>query len=208
MKDNKTIKKERCSAILNSYKIGDVVSVQDARFLLSIFENHPQWQMKKGVGIKSISVVKNTFNRCFQINRIDGTFTDISFLHSIKEHSRLSIVKKACRDAIRGHIVRFRDENVVFGQSVCPFTGEILTKANTHIDHYDLTFEEMFTLWRAKYDLEYLYSKVNETIDNSVVTSFSDASIISDFVAFHNANTKLRAVSKTANLSLLKLSVA
>lgn len=205
MSDNKTLKKQKCSAILNSYKLNEVVSVQDAKFLISIFESHDQWIMKKGVGIKSISVVANTFNRCFQINRIDGTYTDISFLHSITSHKPLSIVKKACRDAIREHIVKYRNDSVIFGQSVCPITGEILTKENTHIDHYDLTFEDMFTLWVAKYELKFLHSKVNETIDNSVVTRFTDVKIINDFIEFHNANTKLRAVTKKANLSILKL---
>ena len=171
---------------------------------MSIFENHSDWELKKGVGISSISVVKNMFNKCFQLNRLDGTFTDISFTHSITNRSKSYEVKKACRNAIRNCIVKFRNENVIYGVSVCPISGEILSKENTHIDHYDLTFDLMFNLWIVQQDFDYLFSKINETKDNCVLTCFTDVNITNDFIAFHNQNSKLRAVSINANLSILK----
>ena len=202
---NKKQKTEKCREILYKYNVGSsVTNDEDIQFLLSIFENHTEWDSKQGVGIKSISVIKNQFNKCFQLNRIDGTFTDISFTHSISNRSKVGEVKKACRTAIRKLIVQFRDENVVFGVSKCPFTNEVLTKDNTHIDHYDLTFDLMFNLWVVQHNFDFLYSKVNETKDNSVVTCFTDGSIIEDFRNFHNEKSKLRAVSKNANLSILK----
>jgi hypothetical protein len=202
---NKRQKTEKCRDILYKYSVDENVSNdEDIQFLLSIFENHSEWDSKKGVGISSISVIKNQFNKCFQLNRIDGTFTDISFTHSISNRSKVSEVKNACRTAIRKHIVKFRDENVVYGVSVCPITNEILTKENTHIDHYDLTFDSMFNLWVVQHDFDFLYSKVNKTKDNCVVTCFTDNSIIEDFINFHNHKSKLRAVSKKANLSILK----
>lgn len=82
--------------------------------------------------------------------------------------------------------------------------GELLTKLNTDIDHYDLTFELMFKLWITKHDVDELHSKINETKDNSVITCFTDRLIIDDFINFHNSNSKLRAVSKNSNLSILK----
>jgi hypothetical protein len=202
---NKKQKTEKCREILYKYSVNENISNdEDIQFLLSIFENHSEWDSKQGVGIKSISVIKNQFNKCFQLNRIDGTFTDISFTHSISNRSKVGEVKKACRTAIRKHIVKFRDESVVYGVSVCPITNEVLTKENTHIDHYDLTFDLMFNLWVVQHDFDFLFSKVNETKDNCVVTCFTDASIIEDFINFHNLKSKLRAVSKNANLSILK----
>lgn len=202
---NKKQKTEKCREILYKYEVNSVITNDnEIQFLLSIFENHSEWDSKQGVGIKNISIIKNQFNKCFQLNRIDGTFTDISFTHSISNHSKVSEVKKACRTAIRKCIVNYRNENVVFGVSVCPITGEILNIENTHIDHYDLTFDLMFNLWVVQHDFDFLFSKVNETKDNSVVTCFTDNSIIEDFIKFHNEKSKLRAVSKNANLSILK----
>ena len=177
---------------------------EDIKFLLWIFENHPEWELKEGVGISSISIQKNMYNRCFQLNRVDGSSTDISYTKCISSRSKLAQVKSACRYAISSHIIAFRNDNVVFGVTACPFTGEVLTRENTHIDHYDMTFEEMFKLWVGKYDIDFLFSKINETKDNCVITCFTDKSIVSDFIQFHNDNTQLRAVSKAANLSLLK----
>lgn len=62
----------------------------------------------------------------------------------------------------------------------------------------------MFSKWIVQYDFDTLFSKVNETKDNCVATCFTDGSIIENFENFHNNNSKLRVVSKKANLSILK----
>jgi len=202
---NKKQKTEKCREILYKYNVNSIVTNdEDIKFLLSIFENHSEWDSKQGDGINSISVIKNQYNKCFQLNRIDGTFTDISFTHSISNRSKVSEVKKACRSAIRECVAKYRNENVIYGTSVCPITGEVLNKDNTHIDHHDLTFDLMFNFWLVKYDFDFIFSKINKTKDNSVVTCFTDNSIIEDFIKFHNEKSKLRAVSKKANLSILK----
>ena len=204
---NKTQKTSKCQEILRNYQANSIVANQDEiSFLFSIFELHSDWDLKKGVGIKSISVIETRFNnKCFQINRTDGSYTDISFKESITNTSKKSTVKKACRTAIRDQVDIFRNRNVTYGVSRCPFTDEVLTEGNTHIDHYDLTFDEMFNLWIIEQNFDYLLSKVNKTNDNSLTTRFTDDVIIDGFILFHNSKCKLRAVSKNANLSILKL---
>lgn len=201
---NKKQRTEACREILYKYNIDDIIDAYDKSFMINIFEGHSEWDIKKGVGILSISIMNNTFNRCFRINRIDGSSTDISFTHCINKPSKLSFVKKACRSAIRNEIVLYRNNNVFFGVSKCPFTNEVLEKENTHIDHYDLTFDQMFNFWIINKDIEKLYLKINKTIDNCVDTYFTDKYLVNDFIDFHNKSCKLRAVSKKANLSILK----
>jgi hypothetical protein len=202
---NKKQKTEKCREILYKYNVNSFVSdEEDIEFLLSIFVGHSEWEQKKGVGIESISIIKNQFNKCFQINRIDGTCTDISFIHSITNHSKIYEIKKACRTAIAPQVQKFREDNVIYGISTCPITGEVLIKENTHIDHFDLTFNSMFNLWITQYDEKFLYLKINETKDSEITTYFTDNSINNNFIDFHNANSKLRAVSKIANLSNLR----
>ena len=206
MKTSNKVKIEKWQQILKKYGVGEIVDNQDdIRFLLSIFQYHTEWELKQGVGVASISIALNKFNtNHFQLNRIDGSFTDISFRHSIESRSKPAQIKMACRSAIRRLIEKFRIENVVYGETICPFTGETLTKDNTHIDHYDLTFADMYNRWVANYDLDYLFSKINATDDNSVLTCFTDKSIIDSFIDFHNNHSKLRAVSKLANLTMLR----
>lgn len=198
-------KAEKCKTILNKYAINDTLTdIKEKKFLISVFENHKEWTKKKGKGVKSISIVANIFNRCFQLNRVDGTSTDISYDASINPPTKTATIKKACRDAIRNLIVEYRDANVIYGKSTCDISNTILTKENTHIDHYDLTFNDMFKLWLEKHDLDSLYNQVNETKDNDVVTCFNNENIKLDFINFHNNNSKLRAVTKKSNLSTLR----
>ena len=62
----------------------------------------------------------------------------------------------------------------------------------------------MFNKWVVPHNIDNLFSKVNLTEDNSFTTHFTDKDLITDFVSFHNKNSKLRAVSKRANLSIVK----
>jgi hypothetical protein len=197
---------EKCRMIL--YSTRDIVlHVSDFEFLLDIFESHSEWEQKKGCGVENISVGKSPQGTaCFFINRIDGTSTDISFTKAITKPTSLSKVKSACRFAIKEEVANFRKSNVIYNETKCPITGYVLTPSNTHIDHYDLTFNEMFNLWLAQEEIcvEYLIEQIEETKDNDFDTKFKDTDLNIDFIRFHNANCKLRAVSSAANLSILR----
>lgn len=201
----KEAKKQKCQQILNTYQPGQKISNEDYFFLMSIFEDHPQWEAKMGEGVTDITIEKAIYNSmCFVIHRPDGTKTDISYTKCLNVPTHASELKKACRHAIMGEILKFRDENVIFGKSVCPITGDILTKENTHIDHYDLTFAEIYSKWIECQNVKYLISKLNPTIDNNNETFFTDEGISRSFRIFHNQNTNLRAVTKYANTVILR----
>lgn len=197
-------KTEKCRYILYSYK-GKVEFIDDIEFLYSIFECHDSWDQKKGCGIDYFYVGKTEFrnNVCFYIMRTDGTSTDISFTKSIVNPSKKSRVIDACRTAIQPDIDKFR-ESVIFGKDKCPITGHVLIPSNTHIDHYDLTFKELFDIFIVDTSIDDLFTFVCETKDNEVKTYFTNQNLIDSFVNFHNDNTNLRAVTKEANLSILK----
>lgn len=202
---NKKQQIEQCRKILYGYNVNETITKEeDIGYLLSIFENHTEWELKKGVGIQSISIMKNVYNKCFQLNRIDGSSTDISFMHCISSLSKDDIVRKACRNAISHLIIDFIKERVEYGVSVCPITNEIITRENINIDHYDMDFNSMYRLWVTQYDGKYLYSQVNTTEDNCVLTYFVNESIKAEFISFHNKHCKLRAVTHKANASILK----
>ncbi len=197
-------KQNKCREILNKYNVGENVYADDFFFLFTVFEGHPEWELKMGNGIDEISIGTAQFNtRCFVLHRCDGTMTDISFLKSITHPSDTSKIKAACRRAILPEITKCRN-SVVFGVSRCPITNELLTIGNTHIDHYDLTFAEIYEKWVSCQNITYLAKSINKTIDNNTETYFIDPKISNDFRIFHNMNTHLRAVTKEANISLIK----
>jgi hypothetical protein len=198
--------KNRVRKILEKYN--DIVSdSNDYEFLISVFRQHPRWEIKQGIGINAIRIIKTKFGqKCFELEREDGSRTDISFLKCIDApQTSNSDLKKARRSAVEEIVINFRKVNLVPGISTCPFTGEILFESNTHVDHYDRTFAEIFNFWILDKDKDYLLSKLNDkSVDGEIKTYFTDDKINQDFIEFHNNNTHLRIVSVTANLKILR----
>lgn len=174
----------------------------DYDFLLNdVFPYHPEWDTKRGNGVLLVRIGNTKYgNKCFFIERVDGTSTDISFTKCITNPSKCADIKKACRSAIRNEIVKFR-KSIRFGIDKCELTGEILQKDNTHIDHYDMTFDELFVMWIFDKRVEDLHKYINPMKDNEFETYFISEIIKNEFINFHNKNTHLRAVTIKANLS-------
>lgn len=206
---NKSKLKLKAKAILNDNPIGYVFTPDQAdyNFLLRIFQGHPEYMIKTKVGIRSIHIgIGGEFKtRCFIITRLDGSVTDISYIRSIDgATTKISDIKCACRSAIDSIIIAFR-KSIAFGFDTCPFTGAVLLPENTHIDHYDLTFNEVVEKWLKTENIDVIHSLLNDsTKDNETKIYFTSDALVKDFIQYHNENTHLRAVSKTANLSILK----
>lgn len=111
---------------------------------------------------------------------------------------------RACRTSVREVIDEFR-KNIQI-PFICPITGdEIYNKHDIHVDHYDMTFEDLFYMWLENKDIDYLYSKIQKSSDDNIIEPFiDDKDINDDFLKFHNSHTHLRFVSKKANLSNLR----
>lgn len=201
----KKAKIERCQEILHRVKLGVKLSGIDEEFLIGVFEGHREWDLKRGSGIDYITVNYTTHgNKCFFLHRTDGSVTDISFHKAITQPRPVNDVIKACREAVDEVVSEFRQANVVYYSTKCPITGEVLTPETTHIDHYDSTFSEVFNQWSSTYDFNYLYSQVNATADLEDRTYFVNDTLAADFREFHNNHTHLRAVSKEANMKILR----
>lgn len=174
----------------------------DYDFLIKdVFQYHPQWDIKRGDGVTSISIGNTKYNnKCFFIHRVDGTKTDISFTKCITKPDSYYDIKKACRSAIRGEIIKFRN-SIKFGIDKCAITGELLERNNTHIDHFNMNFDDLFMMWIFDKRPDDLRKYINPIKDNEFDTYFTSEVIKNDFISFHNKNTNLRAVTIKANLS-------
>lgn len=198
---------KRCKSILHGYPVRSYLPKNDDfHFLINLFKSHPHYELKYGSGIKELFIDFTKYkNKCFNITRTDGTTTDISYVQCLSPSTEISDIKAACRSAIRSEIISFRNQNVDFGKTPCSFTGDILTPENTHIDHYDKTFNVLFSEWYLSKDHAQLFAALNDTsAHGEMEIYFRDISVAEDFRIYHNANTNLRAVSIKANLSILK----
>ena len=204
--------KERCQALLKSPP-GTVFSGEDHTFLTSVFEGHPDFKARTKAQVFSFQVrMNNTLgfpSKGFWIIRKDGTASDISYIKALQSNNRSleankrDDVMKALRAAIAPDIAAFR-KTVRFGQDTCPFTGEVLTIGNCHIDHYDKSFIELAEAFIRQFGLDYLFDRLNPSDDGQTATFFIDAFIVKTFRDYHNANTHLRAVSPIANTKILR----
>ena len=193
--------------ILNKYNINDFIDASDFNRVSILFKNHPNWKIKKGCGILKIQVISSPWKKkAFLIHRKDNSTTDISIITVVNGYNEPLIkrINNACRTSIIPIIIKKRNR-VKFGIDCCPITKELLIKNNIHIDHYNLTFNELFNLWIKSQNIKKLKLCLNNNKkDNVMHDKFIDKNIEDDFVCFHNNHTHLRAVSTKANLSILK----
>ena len=203
---NKKQQREKCKEIL--YSDGKI-SNEDQKFLIDVFKNHREWEMKKGVGIDYIYVGKayheKSYNqKCFYIARKDGSYTDISYVKSIHPPSKLTDISNACRYSVKQEIENFKSNNIIFGVTKCAITKTILKHNETHIDHYDLDFKDLVKQWLKDKDVNEVFNSINSTQDLTFETKFIKPELNKSFLNFHNSNTNLRAVTSNANLTRKK----
>lgn len=194
-------KKQLCKNILNAYNINSKLDELDSAIMLNYFENHPNWHNKKGTGIKYIFIMPTNYGRCFGIMRADNTDIDISYEKSIKSYNPINDIYKAGRIAIQQIIKDYKNNNVIFGETKCAVSNEILYADNTHIDHYDATFIVMINSWIEKYGKDFVLSKLDHTGKG---ITFIDKELENDFIRYHNTHCKLRAVTAKANNTICK----
>lgn len=78
---HKPIAEQKFKDILHSYKEGDVVGIDDSKFIEGVLLLHPEADKKIGCGIDRFEIVEDFFgnyNR-IEIVRIDGSRQDFSY---------------------------------------------------------------------------------------------------------------------------------
>jgi hypothetical protein len=170
----KTTKKqliEKCRTILYSSKITD----EDKIFLKELLESHPDYQLKRGCGIKDFFIKKTIYGTLgFNIIRVDGSKTDFSFLQCISPKSNLMKIKNACRNAIR------------------PTIKKIKTNKEKVIHHNNISFDKIVSEWLSNKKLDLT---LNTSEDNNQETYFLNSITINSFIEFHNKNATLQEIT-------------
>jgi|688.fasta_scaffold582027_2 hypothetical protein len=195
----------RCILYTNSPNT--VLNEQELKFMASYFQAiHHDWTNKVGVGILNIRRVMDSVygkHRAFQIERVDGSLTDISYIiANIKAPKVDQTFKQALRWVIEPQIIEYK--RAVFSRCPvinCPVSGEALMMGYCHADHYDPTFEEIVKDFVSTYEI-YDYSKVVATSrDNQTKAELKDESIAKLFYEYHKSKAVIRLVSPSVNLT-------
>jgi hypothetical protein len=163
------------------------------------FSKHPCWDEKKGVGIKYFFKAKNEWNFSFHIKRLDDTIVSIGIHFSNKNNKRLYF-QKAFRNEILPQIFEFKN-TINYGVDRCFFSGEILLIGNSHIDHYDLDFNDLFNSFvkKHKIDFDKHYDYLIEK--KGTIYYIKNENCKAEWFKYHKENTNLRCILASVNLS-------
>lgn len=183
------------------------VSEDHLPFLIELFRRHQDTREKFGDGIKTIRVIRaKPYNtRCFEIERIDGSRTDISYLECLLASDARDWFAAACRSAVVSQIqafksAQFEDRNVLF----CPITEEPITPDTCHVDHAPPnTFRYIVDSFIGHEGIRVERVKYTDG-DGHTACRFVEGDMHEAFAEWHRERAQLRVVSKRANLSLLR----
>jgi len=137
--------------------------------------------------------------RHFQIHRLDGSETDVSFLTAIdgKNHRRDRL--EALRVAIEPQIVDFRRQCFDQGRRhVCPLRKVEVTPECHHIDHIPpATFMALVKRWLDAQGITLLDVAITPTTDNQIVSEMILPVQRSAWEDFHARHAQLRRTQST-----------
>jgi hypothetical protein len=197
--------KQHVRDLIERTPINTPLTGEDLDFVMELFKLHPEYEQKKGVGIRTIKVIHPVLypkSKCFYITRVDGSGTDISWLTCFTKDNVRKDILNAFRYAVAYQIQDFRSEQLLAPQ-YCPYTGEVLDKLNSHVDHEaPLTFAKLVNDFMDGAELESV--EITKPSDNQMITELVNPYFKRDWREYHLNNAKLRLISITANLSHAK----
>jgi len=177
--------------ILNVYEDGKDLSNDDFLIMIDVLKEHPSYEDKARGGVIRMWVETTMYgNKCFHLERQDGTKTDFSYLKCFNPSSHRTDYLKACRKAVEPIIIDFK--NKAYGK---------LGK-EVHVDH-DLPypFIKIARMFANIHSLDDIKIKRG---DNKLGVEFEDKELEKEWIVFHNKYAKLRIISAEANLKLKK----
>lgn len=204
----------RIRAIRDTYPDNVYINPNDLAFMCNVLNRHESADYKIGCGVaamyvKTVPMYKN--NRCFWLVRQDGSETDFSFEMCLrnKPESRLIKFKQACRSAVSEEVSVFKREffrTKTKFCAKCPFTGEVITPTQSHVDHAPpWTFDNIVSGFIKEYlvdvdDVEIRGIREDKMLRNEI----DNDNLKQRFIDYHNERAELRVISKQANLSIVK----
>lgn len=108
------------------FDIDETIFGEDVHFLRELLQGHEKAVEKMGFGIDRFYpiYIGEHRNRCFGLQRADGTCSHFAFGKCISKTRVKTSVKDACRRAIFGQILKFK--KLFFetgGVKICPING-------------------------------------------------------------------------------------
>jgi hypothetical protein len=177
---------------------------KDLNYMLELFKRHPWYESKAGAGIESVQVFENSNyghkpSRGFWIERVDGTWTDISWRECISPTGQPKRVKNALRHLITEQVHDFRT-SMVDKVGNCSITLETLFNHELEVDHEPpFTFEALVKDFLLVSNLDFEEVEVRPPGDGELNDMLVSEDLAEKWKEYHKETAKLRLIKKELN---------
>jgi hypothetical protein len=194
--------------VFSRYEDGSALVDDDAKIIAALLAWHPRAKQKIGAGIRDIVVRQNPEwgGKCktFWVRRIDGTETDFSYRQCLSPSSPWSDFCAACRNAVVGQVLDFRDRYFAVqagpdGKCACQLTRERVGKNESHVDHsppFNLLVKDFVA--RECIDIHAVELTGHE--DGAFTIEFKDDCLRERWCAYHRAHAGFLLLCPSANM--------
>lgn len=196
--------KKHVQAIIARHKINDTLEGTDLEFMLALFRQHSNAEQKFGVGIRKIYITNNQYKtKALEISRIDGSWTDISWVHCITPRTKKQEVTSAFRRAVADQVIEFKEATFNTNKPlICPLDGTPITKKTAHIDHADpYPFDMLVKLFCENEGINLLDIEIGGHEDTEQDRFIKDEALRQLWWVFHKKHAILRAVNRRPHLA-------
>lgn len=177
----------------------------DYELIRGLLDCHPDAAEKIGCGVQSIEVRSIEYGHPgFWIVREDGTGDDFSYKVSLDgAPNHRAQVLSALRQAVRHQLNDHRQEHFFLyadtdGSSVCPLTGLKIFADRVEVDHVE-PFGDLAEQFVARHG-GYTGIIIGSSLDHPGA-ALADDGQVTDWLAYHEQNARLRVVHPSANRS-------
>ncbi len=177
--------------------------IDTQNWILSLIEANPHFPYRPSE-IESIGITKiyqyGKFEQNFQVTLINGEKQILSYKTFVATPNPQAEIKSAFRQSIAYQIRDYKD--YIFSQyphTICPFTGETLTRENGDADHREPTFAEILSEFMKR---EQLTAADIELIDLPVPPGgkgLASPELAARFQGFHLRKANLQVISRRGN---------
>jgi Protein of unknown function (DUF3223) len=193
--------------IVDKYPNGESFSDVDTEFFKNLLELHPNCLEKVGVGVRGFIVDQNPIypNRTVFVIREDGSRCDFSWVKCLRGEQQDKLRRQALRVAVIQQILDFKNKTLASGMQHCEITGLRLTSDNCAVDHIAPdTFDKIVDEWLVVEGISLEAIGISPSRDLQYNRSMTNPVQLASWLRYHQANAKLRLLSREGHFHLPK----
>lgn len=180
--------------------IGEIIKEnENFNFFLDLLKRHPDYENKIGPGLQSFVISINKLNKKvleISLKTIDNKIVDFSYIKCCNNNIKRCKLTQAMRNAVSDYTIKYKTNNNLIC-SLCKV--ENLNYTDYHVDHYELSFDEIKKSFLSQKDLiiPSTFKKSEKYNTYSFLEEDKEFELL--WINTHNKKCKLRILCNKCN---------